>query len=128
MSRDRRKVFRRSGHYNLHLSTPGMQPPCAHQRSTPVPACSCKYNHSFALRVTIQEAYSGEVRQVAPCIFHHLDQLNAQILHHRPVYFDHLLGSHVREVVWVDWKSHALSPASNIGLLLDVNTKVKETI
>src|SRR6266516_6085307 len=128
MSRDRSKICRRPGHNNLHLCTPDVQSACAHQCSTPIPACSCKHNHFFALRVTIQEAYSGEMRQVAPCVFHHLDQFNPVILHHRSIHLDHLLGGHVREAVWVDWNCHALSPASDVGLLLDINTQVKETI
>jgi hypothetical protein len=73
-----------------------MQPSSADQCSTPVSARSYKHNYFFASWVHIQEAYSGEVCQVAPSVFHHLDQLDAVVLHHRPVHFDHLLGGQER--------------------------------
>jgi hypothetical protein len=53
----------------------------------------------FALRVAIKEAHAGEVSQVTPGVFHHLDQLNVDIFHHRSIHLDHLLGGHVCDSV-----------------------------
>jgi hypothetical protein len=78
-----------------NVSAPGVQSACAHQRSTPVPTRSRQDHHVFLAQVAIEKAHSGEVGQGAPGVFHHLDQLNAEILHHRPVHLNHLLGGHI---------------------------------
>jgi len=78
-----------------NVSAPGVQLACVHQRSTPVPTRSRQDHQVFLARAAIEKTHSGEVGQIAPGVFHHLDQLNAEILHHRPVHLDHLLGSHI---------------------------------
>ena len=50
------------------------------------------------LFVVSRQDPSGQQGQVAPGIFHHLEQLDAILLDHQPVDFPHLVGGEGRQV------------------------------
>ena len=54
-----------------------------------------QYDYLFTTWVTIKEADSGQMGQVASGVFHHLDEIYPKIFHHRPIHFNHLLGGQV---------------------------------
>src|SRR5579864_2201084 len=113
MSGDRGKVCSGMGQEDLHLGAPVVEPACAHQRSTSVPACPCQDHHCFTARIAIEEAHSRKMGQVASSVFHHLHQLNAFIFHHGPVHLDHLLRSHIMQLARVVRNGHTVSLLSS---------------
>src|SRR5215471_5816567 len=98
MSRNRGKVLGGMAHQDLHLGTPIMQSTCTHQRSTSVPSRPCQHNDVFTTRIASKKAHSCKMSQVASSIFHHLDQLDANIFHHCTVHLNHLFSGHIRHI------------------------------
>src|SRR5215471_9915447 len=96
MSRNGGKVLDGMAQKDLHLGTPGVQSTCAHQCSTSVPTRPCQHNEMFTARIASKKAHPRKMGQVAASIFHHLDQLNANICHHCTVHFNHLFSGHIR--------------------------------
>src|SRR5690348_3083151 len=106
MSGDECEVLGRMSHKNLHLGTPVVQSAGTHKRTTAVSPCSSQHDNRFAAWIAIEKANSSEMSQVAPSIFHHLDQLDANILHHGPVHLSHLFGGQVRHFARVNGDYH----------------------
>src|SRR5260370_21103897 len=98
MSGDWGKVCGGMGQDDLHLGAPVVEPACAHQCSTSVPARPCQHHHCFTARIASEKAHPGEMSQVASSVFHHLHQLNAHIFYHCPLHLDHLLRCHLRQL------------------------------
>jgi hypothetical protein len=67
--------------------------------SAPPPAAAAGEDDDRATaRISIKKSRSGEMRKIAPCILHHLDQLDPIVLDHFPVDLHHLFGRQIGHV------------------------------
>src|SRR5258708_8906675 len=96
-------------HTRLPSSAAGVQTASAHQRSAAVASRSSQNHHMFACGIAIEKAHPGEVSEVTPGVLHHLDQLDAHLLYHGPVYLDHLFGGQGRHLAFIDGDHPRLS-------------------
>ena len=81
--------------HHCNVRAPIRQPPNSDQRSAAISATTGQGDDRAATRITIEKPNSGQMREVAPRIFHHLDQLDPIVLDHPAVDLDHLIGSQI---------------------------------
>jgi hypothetical protein len=87
---DRGKLLRGFGDENLYICPVIVQMPGANQCAAAIATHPRQNGDSTPAGVTHQESVSREVGEIPPGIFHHLDQLNMEILDHGAIHFDHL--------------------------------------
>ena len=64
-----------------------VQVPCGNQPAAAVSTSASTHGHALGV-----EPLASELCQIASCVLHHLDELDAEILHHDSINFDHLIG------------------------------------
>ncbi len=75
-----------------------MQMSRCHQRTSAITTDAAEHYDPLSHRVAFQKTLAREMSQISARIFHHLDQLDLEILDHHTIHFDHLL---VREIGYI---------------------------
>src|SRR5262245_23002193 len=91
---------------------PIVQSPRGDQRTAAVAATARQHDDAPALRVAVEKADPREMREIAPGILHHLNQLDLEILDHGAVDFHHLRRREVRRFEWKFFEIHGPRPVS----------------
>ena len=79
---------------NFDIGAPVVKPSRGDESTSTIATGTGENRNFFAARITHEEAVPREVREMAAGIFHHLKKLDAEILNHQTVYFDHLVARH----------------------------------
>src|SRR5262249_16464890 len=88
---------------------PIVQSPRGDQRTAAVAATARQHVDAPALRGAVEKADPRKMREIAPGILHHLNQLDLEVLDHRAVDFHHLRPRDVRRFEWKFFDVHDVS-------------------
>jgi hypothetical protein len=76
----------------------GRRNPQCHQRATAITTGAAEHYDPLSHRVAFQKTLAREMSEIPARILYHLDQFDLQVLHHRTIHLDHLVGSEVRNI------------------------------
>ena len=101
-----REPFPGLAHEHLDVCTPIGKSASAHERTAPIAAYASQDGDTLAIWIRLEESQPRELREISPCVFHHLNQRDPEVLDHRPIDLDHLLGREKRYAALVDPREH----------------------